>query len=132
MELASLLAKAKAASPGDRIEWRDRIAAHGTEAIEGVRPWLSDPQLAAFAIRVIERAAPQGDAALAARVLRAARSEVPAAIVGDVDWAIQRLRTPSTPAASGSAPATPGRSAAPPRPQAQRVGTTARRKTARP
>jgi hypothetical protein len=92
MRLSTLLKEAGAASPMHRIEWRDPIAAHGARAIEGVRPWLADPVLAAFAIRVVERAGTNGEAALAAQVLRSSRASAPPAVVGDLDWALQRLR----------------------------------------
>jgi hypothetical protein len=92
MTLAALLEEASAASPAERIEWRDRIAAYGPRAIEGVRPWLSNPALAGFAIRVIERAGASSDPAVAAKVLRAARKRVPPAAADDVAWALQRLR----------------------------------------
>jgi hypothetical protein len=98
MELAALLAEAHAAPPGLRIEWRDRIAAHGVPAIEGVRPWLESGTLAAFAVRVIERVGVDGEPALAGKVLRSARSRVPAYVTADVDWALQRLRLVSRPA----------------------------------
>lgn len=128
MELASLLEEAKIASPGRRIEWRDRIAAFGTRGIEGVEPWLSSPVLAAFAIRVIERIGANGEATLAMRVLRAARATVPQAIRADVDWALQRLRLaarrpePSDPDPTVASPVTPIR-----REQARR-STVARRR----
>jgi hypothetical protein len=92
MDLLVLLHQAETASPTQRIEWRDRIAAHGARAIEGVRPWLASPALAAFAIRVIERAGTNGDATQATKVLRSARSKVPPAAKGDVDWALKQLR----------------------------------------
>jgi len=92
MEFASLLEEAKAAPPDRRIEWRDRIVAYGARGIEGVQPWLSSPTLAAFAIRVIERAGANGEAVLATRILRSARKGVPEVVAGDVDWALQRLR----------------------------------------
>ena len=95
MKLALLLEEARTASPASRIEWRDRIAAFGPPAIEGVRPWLSSPVLAAFAIRVIERAGAVGDATLATKVLRSARTTVPPAVAADIDWALQRLRVTS-------------------------------------
>jgi hypothetical protein len=116
MKLALLLEEAKTASPASRIEWRDRIAAFGPQAIEGVRPWLSSPALAAFAIRVIERAGAAGEATLAAQVLRSARTTAPPAAAGDIDWALKRLRitsqaTDSNGASPGGAkPATPVRS----------------------
>ena len=95
MKLALLLEEARTAPPASRIEWRDRIAAFGPKAIEGVRPWLSSPVLAAFAIRVIERAGAAGEAALATQVLRSARTTVPPAISADIDWALRRLRVTS-------------------------------------
>ena len=70
MELASLLESAQAAPPERRIEWRDGIAAYGASAIEAVRPWLVNDSLAAFAVRVIERAGINGEAELASKVLR--------------------------------------------------------------
>jgi len=116
MKLALLLEEARIASPANRIEWRDRIAAFGPQAIEGVRSWLSSPVLAAFAIRVIERAGAAGEATLAAGILRSARTTVPAAVAADIEWALQRLRATSQPAESsdaspaGAKPATPVRS----------------------
>jgi len=92
MDLMRLLHEAETASPVHRIEWRDGIAAHGARAIDGVRPWLASPALAAFAIRVIERAGANGDAPHAAKVLRSARSKVPPAAKADVDWALKELR----------------------------------------
>jgi hypothetical protein len=100
MQLSILLTEAHDATPNHRIEWRDPIAAFGGRAIEGVQPWLDDPTLAAFAIRVIERAGEQGQGEAAARVLRAARRVVPAHLQGDLDWALGRLRVvmrPSSP-----------------------------------
>lgn len=92
MELSALLSKAGTATPDRRIELRDRIAAHGAPAIEAVRPWLANPILAAFAIRVIERAGTNGEASQAVEVLRSARSTMPAVVKGDLDWALKRLR----------------------------------------
>jgi hypothetical protein len=120
MKLALLLEEARNASPASRIEWRDKIAAFGPQAIEGVRPWLSSPVLAAFAIRVIERAGSAGETTLAAQVLRSARTTVPPAAAADVDWAIQQLRatsqaTGSSEASSAGAKAAAPRRSAPPR-----------------
>lgn len=92
MKLSTLLKEAEVASPTTRIEWRDKIAQHGADAIEAVGPWLEDPALAAFAIRVIERAGTNGQVALATEVLRSARSRVPERERGDVSWALHRLR----------------------------------------
>ncbi|MGZ8761129.1 MAG: hypothetical protein ACXWXV_11250 [Aeromicrobium sp.] len=106
MELAALLTEAQTASPMHRIEWRDRIADHGGRAIEAVKPWLSSPVLAGFAIRVIERAGTNGDVELASKVLRSARSKVPETYKDDVRWALRRLRIASLPAA-GAPESTP-------------------------
>ncbi len=54
MMLSALLTQVYAASPMDRIEFRDQIAAHGEDAIEPMTDWLGDPRLAAFAVRVLE------------------------------------------------------------------------------
>jgi hypothetical protein len=113
MKLTLLLEEARMASPANRIEWRDRIAAFGPRAIESVRPWLSSPVLAGFAIRVIERAGAAGETTLAAGVLRSARTTVPPAVAADIDWALQRLRATSQPAESRSASAA-GAKPAPP------------------
>ena len=61
-----------------------------------------DEKLAAFAIRVIERAGTNGQVAFATRVLRSARSRVPERERGDVDWALQRLRVKAQAEASNS------------------------------
>lgn len=92
MELALLLDEARGASLDRRIEWRDPIAAFGERAIVTIEPWLADPAVSAFAIRVIERAGAQGHAEPAMRVLRAARRVVPPGLQADLDWAIARLR----------------------------------------
>ena len=115
MNLASLLHEAETASPTNRIEWRDRIAAYGTKAITGVQPWLEHPVLAAFAIRVIERAGTNGEMALATQVLRSARPNVPERERRDVDWALQEIKArsrasverpvrPAPPVAASAAP----------------------------
>ena len=102
--LESLLDKARTEPPDRRIEFRDRIAAHGAEGIEGVRPWLLTPALAAFAVRVIERVGANGEPVLASRVLRSARKGVPEAVTGDIEWALAQIRL-ATRRAKQSAPA---------------------------
>jgi hypothetical protein len=57
------------APPSIRIEYRDQIARHGVAGIERVEPWLTDPKMAAFAVRVIARAAEFGAADDARRAL---------------------------------------------------------------
>lgn len=134
MELAPLLEEAEAASPANRIQWRDRIAAHGSRAIEGVKPWLADPILAAFAVRVIERAGTSGETEHATQVLRSARSRVPTALKGDIDWALHRLRVPSQPTTSASLADRPraGNTPRPLRRQEPYLSTLARPRPRRP
>jgi hypothetical protein len=119
MKLALLLEEARTASPAERIAWRDRIAAHGPEAIDGVKPWLADPTLAGFAVRVIERAGIEGERTYAARILRSARKAASATVARDIDWALQRLR--DKPAPPQRAPARP--SATPMRAEARRTSS---------
>jgi hypothetical protein len=96
MQLSAMLREAETASPMQRIEWRDKIAAYGARAIEEVQPWLRSPTLAAFAIRVIERAGIEGEPLLATQVLKSSRAKVPSTVKGDVDWALRRLRALSS------------------------------------
>jgi hypothetical protein len=124
MGLEALLGAAEIATPGRRIELRDGIAAYGAPAIEGVRPWLQTDRLAAFAVRVIERAGLDGEGALAATVLRWARTRVPAAVTGDVEWALQQLRAAKRPVA---APVVPTPSASPRREPPRYDSVTRRR-----
>jgi hypothetical protein len=107
MKLSNLLTEAQRASPGERIEWRDRIAAYGDEGIEAVSPWLADSVLASFAVRVIDRAGLDGHAEAATRALRAWRKRAPVGTRDDIDWSIRRIKaacrtgapTPATPSA---------------------------------
>jgi hypothetical protein len=92
MKLANLLAEAKSASPGQRIEWRDRIAAYGDRGIEAVSPWLADTVLVSFAVRVIDRAGLDGHAEAASRALRAWRKRAPEAARDDIDWSLRRIK----------------------------------------
>lgn len=119
--LEAVLMKARDASPGQRIEWRDPIAAYGAPAIEAVQPWLADAQLAAFAIRVIERVGCAGEPELASQALRSARPRVPPSAAVDVDWALQHVRAASRPAAvPAPVPVAPHRVAQRPAPRSDR------------
>jgi len=98
--LASLLQAAAEAAPDHRIEFRDAIAAHGEAAIKGVSPWLADPALGAFAVRVIRKAADMAadadtrDVALAS--LRSAKSAAGSeGITRDIEEAIKALKPPA-------------------------------------
>jgi hypothetical protein len=107
MTLANLLTEARSASPGRRIEWRDRIAAYGERGIEAVSPWLTDDVLASFAVRVIDRAGLDGHAEAAILALRAWRKRTADGTRADIDWALRRLKVASRPEAPGPARSSP-------------------------
>jgi hypothetical protein len=96
-DLVEVLEAAVSASPLTRIEYRDRIAAFGQPAIAAISPWLSDPQLGAFAVRVITAAGLGGPRKEAAAVLVSARPAVPPVIAGDIDEALGKLGIRATP-----------------------------------
>ncbi len=56
-ELDRLFEAAETAGPGNLIELRDPIAAHGAAGIPRLRDWLSNERLSAFAVRTLERIA---------------------------------------------------------------------------
>ena len=88
MELEELLERARAASPNDRIELRDDLAAYGLSVVEALKPWLSDAALGRFAVRVIAAVArrPEDrDAAIA--ILRRAWTTIPS-LRSDIDQLI--------------------------------------------
>lgn len=95
--LAALLADAQQADPAHRIDLRDPIAAHGAAAIEAVAPWLKEPLLAAFAIRVIARAGLDGQRDVALTTLRGARRRLDPRLRADVDWALGVLKVERVP-----------------------------------
>lgn len=64
-DLEQLLDAARRAGKEDRIDYRDAIVEHGARAAQAMREWLHDPELGAFAVRVLE-----GIAGRAALVLR--------------------------------------------------------------
>jgi len=119
--LAALLADAREADPAHRIDLRDPIAAHGAAAIEAVGPWLKDPTLAAFAIRVIARAGLNGERDAALAMLRQARRRLDPRLRADVDWALGVLKLERVPEPTLAKPSVQ----APPR--VERPRTTSRR-----
>ncbi len=127
--LATLLARAEGADPAHRIDLRDPIAAHGAAAIEGVTPWLKDPALAAFAIRVIARVGLDGEREAAQTALRAARRRLDERLRADADWALGVLKLAPAPP---SEPVTARRTAAPRRAEAPRYSEGARPLRSRP
>jgi hypothetical protein len=94
--LASLLQAAAEAAPDRRIEFRDAIAAHGAPAIKGVSPWLSDPALGAFAVRVIRKAVDADTLDVALASLRAAKTAAGSeGVTRDIEEAIKAIKPPA-------------------------------------
>jgi hypothetical protein len=111
--LARLLDEARRSRPSDRIGWRDRIAAHGDEAIAAVAPWVADATLGAFAVRVIEAAArSSGDAAAIGALLDALPSAATPPVADDIEVALARLgyrrRAPRARTSGARTPPAPG------------------------
>jgi len=127
--LATLLARAEGADPAHRIDLRDPIAAHGAAAIEAVVPWLKEPTLAAFAIRVIARVGLDGEREAAQAALRSARRRMDERLRADADWALGVLKVAPVPSAE---PATSRRTAAPRRVEAPRYAAGSRPLRSRP
>jgi hypothetical protein len=83
---------ARTADAADRINHRDDIARHGADAIQAVAPWLSDPDLCRFAIRVIWRVGDMGDREAAVAILREALDDPTVATDrDDVVFHLERL-----------------------------------------
>jgi hypothetical protein len=102
--LASLLQAAAEAAPGRRIEFRDAIAAHGEAAIKGVTPWLADPALGAFAVRVIRKAVDADTLTIALTSLRGAKASAGSeGVTRDIEEAIKALKPPARRAPARSA-----------------------------
>ena len=91
--LDEALAGARAADRTTRIEWRNRIARHRAAAIEAVSTWVADPELGAFAVRVIEATASFDDSEAAVAALASVLRVAPTApIRRDIETALARLR----------------------------------------
>src|SRR5687767_7106596 len=94
--LVELIARARGASPNKRIELRDAIAAHGTDAVDAMGEWLADPVLTRFAVRVIGKVAESGDREAAVGTLRLARQEASPDQRDDIDQELRRLGVDET------------------------------------
>jgi hypothetical protein len=88
--LSELLVAARAASPTDRIGFRDQVAAYGADAIAAMGDWLRDERLCAFAVRVVAKAA--GLAPAEARsALTLALAKSPSSCQRDAGEALQQI-----------------------------------------
>jgi hypothetical protein len=104
--LADLLDQAERATPGARIDLRDRIAAHGSEALPALTAWLATDRLGFFSVRVIaEIAKKHRQPALGA--LRDAREHAPAAILSEIDDVLARIDPPRRSTATSRTPRKP-------------------------
>ena len=91
-DLVEAIAAAQSADRLTRIDWRTPIAQHGAEAIDAVAPWIRDPELGAFAVRVVEAAAGFGAREEALEALRGVGRLGPSeAVLRDIDAALARL-----------------------------------------
>lgn len=76
-DLDRVIAQAEAASPLDRMDLRDAVAAHGLAGLDAVEPWLTDPRLSRFAARVAVAVGRNGHAPEAVAVLRRGERAAP-------------------------------------------------------
>ena len=90
----ALLDRARAASPNDRIDLRDDIAAHGDAAISAMVEWIDHPDLWRFATKVLWRAAQLGHRDAAIDALRAAGAAATADRRAAIDEELARLGAP--------------------------------------
>jgi hypothetical protein len=79
-ELERLIEEAAGAKPEVRIEFRDRIAAYGADAVVAMEAWVEQGRSPGFAIAVLEAVGKAADDAGAAAALRRVAGRVP-------DWA---------------------------------------------
>jgi hypothetical protein len=94
--LPELLEGARSANQHDRIQlYRDAIAQHGSDAIEAVEPWLTDPHLNWFAAVVIRRVADYGGKRSAIDALRRARDAAPESFVDFLESLLRSLGAPT-------------------------------------
>jgi SNF2 family DNA or RNA helicase len=116
-DLKELLLRASQADGWTRIEYRDRIAAHGEAAIDPMTEWLTDRRLAAFAIQVLGAIGDHGAAQPVVEVLRRASAQLSAPLRRDADAVLTRLGAQRHSNGKG-APSTAG----PARARAPRIG----------
>ena len=92
--LTELLDRARAASPNNRIDLRDEIAAHGEAAISAMVEWIDHPEHWRFAIKVIWRAGQLGHRDAAIEALREAGSAASAERRAAIDAELTQLGAP--------------------------------------
>jgi hypothetical protein len=92
-ELERLLGATRAAGPGERIEYRDPIAAFADLAVPELQAWLADARLGGFAVRTLERiaATPAHRRTVLAVLTAVDPRAAPEHVARDVSDAIARL-----------------------------------------
>lgn len=94
-----LLQKVQGVPLNERMHHRNEVAAFGAAALDAVSPWLQDPRMAAFAIRVIGKIGDHdADRAVALERLRACRPRLDPNHQSDVDEVLARWGERATPA----------------------------------
>lgn len=89
----ALVESARQAGPEDRIQFRDAIAAYGLTALPTMTSWLREPQLGAFAVRVLDKIVPTAGAPRVLAALEANLKDLPtAAVARDVSDLAARLQ----------------------------------------
>ena len=114
-ELARLIEAAASATPDVRIDFRDRIASHGAEAMAAMETWVGEGRSPGFAIAVLEAVGKSADDVGAAAALRRIRNRFP-------DWADVAQQAMARVDGS-SRPATAGRPSRPPADASMATGT---------
>jgi hypothetical protein len=90
-ELLALLAEVSSAPPGRRIEYRDRIAAFGPDAVPVLEDWVADGNSAVFGVVALEAIGRSGDPGPCVRALGRLRARQPG-VAGLAEAAIDRLK----------------------------------------
>jgi hypothetical protein len=103
-DLDEVLRLARHASKQERIDYRNAIAGHGSQAVPEMRRWATDPDLGAFAVRVLEKIAEQPtDRRAVVQALESVdRQSVSPAVAGDISDALLRLRGRGVSSGEGS------------------------------
>jgi hypothetical protein len=95
LSLGEAMIAAAEAPPTVRIEFRDAIARHGDPGVHAVEPWLDDPEMRRFAVRVIVRAAELGVAPEAKSILRRALGRpIDATANDEIAWGLAAVGGP--------------------------------------
>ena len=103
-DLEAELVEARKASPSERIQFRDGIAQHGSQAIPAMTDWLGDVQLGAFAVRVLTQIAqePRNRRAVLDALASVETEMLSEPVARDVSDAIRRIAGPPPKGATGS------------------------------